>query len=66
LQKKNGLWRNEENQDVLDAEINSKVFFEILKNCLKIATKTVFIFQNFLTFFKNFVFSLKIRGAHKF
>jgi hypothetical protein len=22
--EKNGLWRNEENQDVLDAEINSK------------------------------------------
>ena len=69
--EKNGLWRNEENQDVLDAEINSKnglekVFFEILKNCLKIATKTVFIFQNFSKIFKNFVFSLKIRGAHKF
>jgi hypothetical protein len=37
LDEKNRLRRNEENQDVLDAELNSKnglekVFFEILKN----------------------------------
>jgi hypothetical protein len=45
LAEKSRLRQNEENQDVLDAELNSKnglekVFFEIFKNCFKIATKT--------------------------